>query len=60
MNGEFAHTTGSSVASGQTTSAAQRVLEFMRWNDMTVTPSRLRPSLETIPTEETATRNVDD
>jgi hypothetical protein len=60
MNGEFAHTAGSSLASGQTTSAAQRVLEFMRWNDMTVTPSRLRPSLETFRIEETATRSDDD
>ena len=60
MNGEFAHTTGSSLASDQTTSGAAAVSEFMRWNDMTVTPSRLRPPLETIRTEETATRNDDD
>jgi len=53
MNAMFAHPNGTSPVSGQTTHAAAPVSEFMRWNDMTITPSRL-PPLETIQTVETA------
>lgn len=60
MNAVFADPNGTSPVSGQTTRAAVApVSEFMRWNDMTITPSRL-PPLETIQTLETAATTATD
>ena len=60
MNGELARTTGTSLASGQATSVVAPMSEFMIWNDMAVTPSRLRPPLEAVRSVDTPTRSDDD
>lgn len=52
MNGEFARTQNEALAIADRTSAVEPVSEWMRWNDVSLTPSRLRPALLTAPIDE--------